>query len=55
VDGGALRRSVNGRLRTGDVANGQPPTWRGSIQGMVCLLDDFGVEVEVWIEPHSVI
>jgi len=55
VDGGALRRSVNERLRTGDAVNGWPPTWRGSMQGMVCLLDDLVVKVEVWIEPCSVI
>jgi len=50
VGGGALRRSVYGRLRTGDAANDWPPTWRSGIESMACILNDFRVEVDVWIE-----
>ena len=52
--GRALRRCADGRLRTGHVANGQP-TWRSSDEGKVCLLDEYQVEVGVWIIPHSII
>src|SRR6266481_7054374 len=54
VAGQALRGSAHGRLQTGGVANGWPPTW-SSVEGKACLLDEFWVEVDEWIKPHSVI
>src|SRR6266481_5770044 len=34
--------------------SGQPPAW-SSIEGKACLLNEFWVEVDEWIEPCSVI